>query len=173
MMQMFEEQCRREGYHISSSYSPVEFTGSGRVSITLDPDSIHGWDWSYYGVNYDYVRNVVLTIVVNYYMQISEDSIDYYKVMGYEDGQVTSDDKEMLKKLELTCSYPPRFRLQFKANKSESNIGSHNVIVTFNGVTPPATATITLPGICGYIDFYHGKVIKSCFRTRDRYRMLL
>ena len=65
---MLEEQCHREGYH-QSSYSPVQFTASGHVSITLDPDSIHGWDWSYYGVNYDYVRNVVvMIIIVNYYM---------------------------------------------------------------------------------------------------------
>ena len=50
-------------------------------------------------------------------MQISEDSIDYYNVMGCEDGQVTSDDIEMLEQLEHKSSYPPRFRLKFYAVK--------------------------------------------------------
>ena len=180
-MQMLEEQCIREGYH-QSSYSPVKFTGSGRVSITLDPDSILGWDWSYYGVNYDFVSNVVLLIiVVNYYIQISEDSINYFKVMGCEDGEVTSDDIEMLDLLEHKCSYPPRFRLKFEPDKIAYNIRSHNVTVTFNNVTPPTTATITLPGICCYVDYNHYtnyqmhrqwptffSLIKSSFNTRSR-----
>ena len=67
MMQMLEEQCHREGYN-QSFYLPVEFTASGCVSISLDPDSIHDWDWSYYGVNYGYVSNIVMIIIVNYYM---------------------------------------------------------------------------------------------------------
>ena len=66
---MLEEQCHREGYN-QSFYLLVEFTGSGHVSITLDPYSIHGWDWSYYGVNYDYVSNIVMIIIVNYILHV-------------------------------------------------------------------------------------------------------
>ena len=88
-------------------------------------------------------------------MQISEDSIDYYKVMGCEDGEVTSDDIEMLNLLEHKCSYPPRFRLKFEPEKSANNIRSQNVTVTFSDVTPPTKATITLPGICCYVNFYN------------------
>ena len=73
--------------------------------------------------------------------------------MGCEDGEVTSDDIEMLDLLEHKCSYPPRFRLKFERGKIGYNIRSQNVTVTFNGVTPPTTATITLPGICCFVDF--------------------
>ena len=58
MMQMLDKQCIREGYN-QSSYLPVEFTGSGCVSIALDPGSIPDWNWSYYGVNYDYVSTLL------------------------------------------------------------------------------------------------------------------
>ena len=75
--------------------------------------------------------------------------------MGCEGGEVTSDDIEMLEQLEYMCSYPPRFRLKFKPIKIVNNIRSHNVTVTFNNVTPTTRATITLPGICCYVDYNH------------------
>ena len=105
--------------------------------------------------------------------------------MGCEGGEVTSDDIEMLEQLECICSYPPRFRLKFKPEKSANNIRSHNVTVTFNDVTPPTTATITLPGICCNVDYNHNTdyhmcrqwpsffALKSSFNTRNIYRILL
>ena len=54
MMQMLDKQCIIEDYN-QSSYLPVKFTGNCCVSIALDPGSIPDWNWSYYGVNYDYV----------------------------------------------------------------------------------------------------------------------
>ena len=64
--------------------------------------------------------------------------------MGCENGEVTSDNIEALQVLQKKLSYPPRFQLEFKDSKSANNLRSQNVIVKFNGVTPPATATITL-----------------------------
>ena len=82
--------------------------------------------------------------------------------MGCENGEVTSDDIEMLEQLEHKCSYPPRFRLKFEPGKSPNNIRSHNVTVTFNNVTPPTKATITLQGMCYYVDYYHNTNCQNC-----------
>ena len=65
-------------------------------------------------------------------------------MMDCEGGEVTIDNIEVLELLEEELSYPPRFRLEFKANKSINSTISQSVIVKFNGVTPPATSTITL-----------------------------
>ena len=69
-------------------------------------------------------------------------------MMGCEGGEVTSDNIETLEALEEGLSYPPRFRLEFKANKNIDDMGSQHVTVTFNGAIPPVTATITLAGMC-------------------------
>ena len=52
---MVEEQYPREGYTLSH-YLPVTFTDSGRVSLSLQPDSIPDWEWSYNGIYSEYVR---------------------------------------------------------------------------------------------------------------------
>ena len=80
--------------------------------------------------------------------------------MGYKGGEVTSDNIETLEALEEQLSYPPRFRMMFKANKNISDMRSQYVTVTFNGVIPPVTATIILKksGILFlvlYIQFCH------------------
>ena len=64
--------------------------------------------------------------------------------MGCESGEVTSDNIEMLELLEDKCSYPPRFRLQFKLEENIVDARSQNVTVRFNGVHPPTTDTIVL-----------------------------
>ena len=64
--------------------------------------------------------------------------------MGCDGGVLTRDNIEMLELLEEVLSYPPRFRLEFKATKSANNLRSQNVTVKFNGVTPPAKAIVTL-----------------------------
>ena len=64
--------------------------------------------------------------------------------MGCESGEVTSDNIERLQVLQKTLSYPPRFRLEFKASKSANKLRSQNITVKFNGVTPSAKATVTL-----------------------------
>ena len=65
-------------------------------------------------------------------------------MMDCEGGEVTIDNIEVLKLLEEELSYPPRFRLKFKANKSINSAISQSVTVKFNGVTPPAKAIVTL-----------------------------
>ena len=55
---MLEEQCRREGYKQLIPFQQVEFTDSGHVSLSLDPDIILGWNWSFCGVSSEYVSNV-------------------------------------------------------------------------------------------------------------------
>ena len=52
---MLKEQCQKEDYTLSLCI-PVTFTESGCVSLSLDPECIHGWSWSYNGFCYDYVR---------------------------------------------------------------------------------------------------------------------
>ena len=60
---------------------------------------------------------------------------------------MTNDNIETLETLEEGLSYPLRFRLEFKANKNISDMGSQYVTVIFNGVIPSVTATITLAGV--------------------------
>ena len=55
---MAEEQCHRKGYN-QSPYLPVEFTESGRASISIDPVSIPDWKWSHNGFCYDYVSTLL------------------------------------------------------------------------------------------------------------------
>ena len=80
--------------------------------------------------------------------------------MGCESGEVTNDNTEAPKK---GHSYPPCFQLEFKANKSINRLRSQNVIVNFNGVTPPAKAIVTLEksGIsflfCIILSYYYAK----------------
>ena len=64
--------------------------------------------------------------------------------MGCEGGEVTSDNIERLQVLQKTLSYPPRFRLKFKASKCGNISKSQNITVKFNGITSPAKATVTL-----------------------------
>lgn len=64
-------------------------------------------------------------------------------MIGYEEGQLTSDHIEMLELLEDVLSYPPRFRLKFK-RENLMTVKSQNVTVTFNGVHPPTSVTIVL-----------------------------
>ena len=71
--------------------------------------------------------------------------------MGCEGGELTSDNIEMLELLEDKCSYPPRFRLQFKLEENVIDARSQNVTVRFNGVHPPTTDTIVLEKAGMYI----------------------
>ena len=52
---MVREQYCREGYSLSY-YLPVTFTESGCVSVSLQPENIPDWKWSYNGFCYKYVR---------------------------------------------------------------------------------------------------------------------
>ena len=63
---MLEEQCCRKGYN-QSSYLPVEFTESGHVSISLNPNNIPDWKWSYNGFCYDYVSILLHYQLLYYY----------------------------------------------------------------------------------------------------------
>ena len=63
---MLEEQCRREGYKQSLPFTTAQFTKSGRVSLSLNPVSISGWNWSYCGVSSEYVSSALMIIVYCY-----------------------------------------------------------------------------------------------------------
>ena len=76
-------------------------------------------------------------------------------MMGCEGGVVTNDNLEALALLEDELSYPPRFRLQFKAKKGMDESQSQKVTVKFNGVNPSTTATVILEK--------SGMLIAMCF----------
>ena len=61
---------------------------------------------------------------------------------------MTNDNIETLEALKEGLSYPPRFRLEFKANKNIGDMEIQYVTVTFNGAISSVTATITLTGMC-------------------------
>lgn len=81
-------------------------------------------------------------------LQISEESIDYYKVMGCENiGEVTEDELQRLELLEETVSYPPRFKIRFSCDETSVHYqNSHEVTITFNQVSPPLKNTFLLEG---------------------------
>ena len=56
---MLKEQCYREGFKQSFPLQQVQFTGNGHVSLSLEPENILGWNWSYCGVSSEYVSNSV------------------------------------------------------------------------------------------------------------------
>ena len=56
---MIKEQCHREGYNLSLPLHPVQFTECGRISLSLDPSNVVGWDWLAHGVNCDYVSYII------------------------------------------------------------------------------------------------------------------
>ena len=61
---MLKEQYGREGYSLSY-YIPITFTENGRVSLSLQPESIPDWKWSYDGFYYEYVRIIENFLVYN------------------------------------------------------------------------------------------------------------
>ena len=52
---MLKEQYSREGYSLSY-YIPVNWAENSRVSLSLQPENIPDWKWSYNGFCYEYVR---------------------------------------------------------------------------------------------------------------------
>ena len=51
---MVEGQCAKEDLMIKS-YKAVTFTGNGRVSLSLEPDTFHGWKRQYDNLDSEYV----------------------------------------------------------------------------------------------------------------------
>ncbi|XP_019854350.1 PREDICTED: uncharacterized protein LOC109583440 isoform X2 [Amphimedon queenslandica] len=124
-----EDQCDKEEYR-NISWKPVTFTGAGQVSLSFEPHNVSGWKIEKVG------------LFTNY---ISTEDIDYYQMMGCKNAaEVTEDEFERLKLLEDICSYPPRFKIQFKPNAAVKR--SQKVIVQFNQVHPPVNSTILLEG---------------------------
>ena len=82
------------------------------------------------------------------YTQISEESVDYYQMMGCEGGIVTQEHIDRLDLLEEISSYPPRLELQFTRTDSNSVECHRNqqVNVRFKNVDPPITIGILLEG---------------------------
>ena len=64
---MLEEHCHREGFKQLFLLQQVQFTDSGHVSLSLEPDNILGWNWSYCGVCSEYVSNSVFKVHKNFY----------------------------------------------------------------------------------------------------------
>ena len=142
---MLEEQCHRKGYKLSVCL-PVTFTESC-VSFSIDPNSIYGWEWCHRdGIGYNSV-SIFMLVVFNCYnnsQQISVESIDYYKIMGCDGGEVSNENIEVLKLLEENNSYPPRFQLHFRVDRNADHLTKQNVTVNFYGLNPSISATIVL-----------------------------
>ena len=86
---------------------------------------------------------IPVIIIITILKQISEEDIDYFKMMNYEGGEVTPDNEEILHLLEEDLSYPPRFQLQFQS-VPDAYVITQNVKVKFNGIAPPTTFSIIL-----------------------------
>ena len=76
--------------------------------------------------------------------------IDIYKVLCCTPETVTDDNIEELKMLEENRSYPPRFKVQFSPDDSQS--GNTQVTLSLHGLSNKVSRTIRLgkenPGIC-------------------------
>lgn len=66
-------------------------------------------------------------------MQISEEDVDYYKVMNCTDRRVTQEDIDQLKLLEEIRNYPPRLCFQFICRNKDQAKECTKVEVTMNG----------------------------------------
>ena len=97
---------------------------------------------------------ISIIIIITILKQISEEDIDYFKMMNCEGGVVTSDNEETLYLLEEDLSYPPRFRLKFESIP-DVYVSTQNVKAKFNNVNPPTTFSFSLQksGIYNLINF--------------------
>ena len=75
-------------------------------------------------------------------MQITEDMIDFYKVLGCSPETVSVNDIEALKMYEEIQSYPPRFKLLFSPDGSPSE--NTQVKLSLHGFTNEYCATVEL-----------------------------
>lgn len=66
-------------------------------------------------------------------MQISEEDVDYYKVMKCRGRNVTKEDIEQLKLLEEVLNYPPRLCFQFVCHNKDHAQKCTTVEVTLKG----------------------------------------
>ena len=85
------------------------------------------------------------------------ESIDYFKIMGCKGGEVSNENIEVLKLLEETFSYPPRFQLHFTVDRSADYLSKQNVTVNFYGLNSSISATIVLEqsGIYIHVHIFH------------------
>ena len=67
-------------------------------------------------------------------MQITEDKIDLYKLLGCTSKNVTKVDIETLKKYEEQKQYPPRFQLLFSPVDSQSDSTETEVKIYVHGL---------------------------------------
>ena len=81
--------------------------------------------------------------------------IDIYEVLGCTPEEVTDNDIEDLKRYEEADSYPPRFKVQFSPDDSQSE--NTQVTLSLHGLKNTFSRTIRLckeyPGI--FVDVYH------------------
>ena len=77
-------------------------------------------------------------------MQITEDMIDFYKVLGGTPETVTDDDIETLKIYEKEKQYPPRFQLLFSPVDSQSDSTEAEVKLSLPGLKGEYSKTIRL-----------------------------
>ena len=81
--------------------------------------------------------------------------IDIYEMLGCTPETVTDNDIGDLKRYEEADSYPPRFKVQFSSDDSQS--GNTHVKLSLHGLTNTFSRTIRLgkesPGI--FVDVYH------------------
>ena len=75
-------------------------------------------------------------------MQITEDMIDFYKVLGCSPETVSVNNIEALKMCEEIQSYPPRFKLLFSPDGSPNE--NTQVKLSLHGLTNKYCATVEL-----------------------------
>ena len=77
-------------------------------------------------------------------MQITEDMIDFYKVLGCTPETVTDDNIETLKLYEKEKIYPPRFQLLFSPDDLQSESTEAEVKLSVPGLNVEYFKTIRL-----------------------------
>ena len=114
------------------------------VSVKCDPIRVTGWKMCEQGIQVEYVsefdNNTGDTALI--LMQITEDMIDFYKVLGCSPETVSVNDIEDLKMYEEMQSYPPRFKLIFSPDDSPSE--NTQVKLSLHGLTNKYSATVEL-----------------------------
>ena len=143
-LQKVKEQFKE---HKVSHYGPVFLNDDSRgVSVKCDPICVTGWQiGKRQGIQGEYVSEFDNNTTGNtalILMQITEDMIDFYKVLGCSPETISVNDIEDLKMYEEIQSYPPRFKLLFSPDDSSGE--NTHVKLSLHGLTNEYCAIVEL-----------------------------
>ena len=128
-----------------SHYGPVFLNDDSRgVSVKCDPICVAGWQIGKRGIQGDYVsefdNNTLVIQPLYIFMQITEDMIDFYQVLGCSPETISVNNTEALEMCVEIQSYPLCFKLLFSPDGSPSE--NTQMKLSLHGLTNKYCATV-------------------------------